>query len=67
MTLNDIEKEWCENYNRDSLGEELLKETEVFGSNSNRDVNKVIELINKGVDVNYQGKKCQETALMNAS
>jgi len=67
MTLNDIEKEWCENYNQDSLGKELLEETKVFGGGGNRDVNKVIELIKKGVDVNYQGKDSRETALMNAS
>ena len=66
MTLNDIEKEWCENYNRDSLGKELLEETKIFGGSGNRDVNKVIELIKKGVDVNYQGTD-SETALMNAS
>ncbi len=48
----------------DSSSKQLLKETKIGG---NRDVNKVIELINEGADVNYQGEHDQETALMNAS
>jgi ankyrin repeat protein len=47
----------------DSSSKQLLKETKIGG---NRDVNIVIELINEGADVNYQGDG-QETALMNAS
>ena len=48
----------------DSSSKQLLEETKIGG---NRDVNKVIELINEGADVNYQGEQDQETALMNAS
>ena len=48
----------------DSSSKQLLKETKIRG---NRDVNKVIELINEGADVNYQGEHDKETALMNAS
>jgi ankyrin repeat protein len=48
----------------DSSSKQLLEETKIDG---NRDVNKVIELINQGADVNYQGERDQETALMNAS
>jgi ankyrin repeat protein len=47
-----------------SSSKQLLKETEIGG---NRDLNKVIELIREGADVNYQGEQDQETALMNAS
>lgn len=48
----------------DSSSKGLLEETKI---NGNRDLNKVIELINQGADVNYQGEHNRETALMNAS